>query len=469
LKGSFSMKSSLPRVALVSLTLGFASAGFAQEAVPIEFYRPLKNSVSVGVRMIGGNAKVTFGNLGTIPSRYSAYNDASTDQKIYDNGSWTKTTARKHDVDDEKAAEDKLYGEANGTTSGNTKTWTERVWLNDDQTRYRLETHIRYTDEEHPEYNYTTSYIAGEYVRYIEGTHNGLTYNWVYNSTGQIGGTDGNAYVDMSSYSVTSSGATAQAESKTSGGVELQFSHIFKRYKRFEWGINFSAGASDINAKTRSAIGANLVKTTDRYMLASRDSKGNLVGPSSFPNWWYASGDDFETITDKYIIYNEGEPEEIEYTYASENLKYLDYANPLALGSTEVPVDVFGYWQIKGAYYMLRVGPIIRFPISKNWTVSVSAGVAGAYVGTDFIVDEYIELPDVAGNIRIQEGSSEKRFVPGYYGDINIERWLTVRTGFFAGYGFEKLGDYSQSVRGRTAQIDLGSSSGFRFGIITRF
>jgi hypothetical protein len=99
----------------------------------------------------------------------------------------------------------------------------------------------------------------------------------------------------------------------------------------------------------------------------------------------------------------------------------------------------------------------------------VSAGVAGAYVGTDFIVDEYIELPDVAGNIRIQEGSSEKRFVPGYYGDINIERWLTVRTGFFAGYGFEKLGDYSQSVRGRTAQIDLGSSSGFRFGIITRF
>ena len=126
---------------------------------------------------------------------------------------------------------------------------------------------------------------------------------------------------------------------------------------------------------------------------------------------------------------------------------------------------------------MLRLGPVVRFPVSKNWTISVGAGAAGAFVGTKFTVDEYISLEDVAGNpIRYQSSvnekqstTEEKRFLPGFYADVNIERWLTVRTGVYVGYGYEKLGDYTQHVGGRSAKVDLGADGGFRFGIITRF
>ena len=108
-------------------------------------------------------------------------------------------------------------------------------------------------------------------------------------------------------------------------------------------------------------------------------------------------------------------------------------------------------------------------PITQKWTASVSFGGALAYVGSRFLVDEYIEKPGVIGPIRFQGEGSEKALVGGYYGDINLERWMTVRTGFFAGYSIEKMGNYVHKFAGRSADVDIGSSGGFRFGIITRF
>jgi hypothetical protein len=478
------MKFLLPRVALTSLALGVCSAGYAQDPVPIEFYRPLKNSVSIGVRMIGGNAKVRFGNQGTIPSFNNGL--VGTAGGDYSNGGWAADSQ-----DTNESAADSAYGQSstqpvtNGTVT--THTWTERIPLAADGSvaanmavaaRYRLVQHSTYVDTDtatNPNANYTSQTILGEFVNYNPTAHAGLTRNWGYNSPSQIGETAGNAYVDMSRYDVRSNGGTATAESGESDGVELQFAHIIKRYKRFEWGLNFAAGASMINAKKRDYVRSTLVKTTDRYRIAGTDSNGAVVSSSSFPDWWYSNTSNATPITTSTTGTGPGFTA-TEYTYSSEQAKFLA-TNPLFTGQvTTQDFDVAGYWQIKGAYYMLRAGPVIRVPFAKKWTVSASAGFAGAYVGTKFTVDEYITLADVAGPIRYhteqhekENTTKEKRFVPGYYADINIERWFTVRTGFYVGYGHESLGKYTQTLRGRTAEVDLGSSSGFRFGIITRF
>ncbi len=462
------MKFLLPRVALTSVTLGVCASGYAQEPVPIEFYRPLKNSVSVGVRMIGGNAKVGFSNLGNFP--------APTDSRttgFYDNGSWTADAQR----DDESRA-DGYYGpggtgkvdDADTDPATTTKTYSTRTMLNGTG-RYQIVDYVEFTHSTDSTKNYTTSKIRGEYANH-RADH---TRSWSYNSTNQLGTDANGTYVDLSNYSTTGSGK-AQAESDKSTGVELQFSHIIKRYKRFEWGLNFSAAAATINAKTRSQVTVRLNKQTDRYYIDSTDSYGQPVDVSDFPFAWYGSAQD-NILSDTLQTIVSGAATATDYAYTIEKYKYLNYANPTELGTIDAgAINVDGFWQIKGAYYMLRVGPMVRFPIAKNWTVSVSAGAAGAYVGTRFVVDEYITLDDVAGNpIRFQTAflkqntTEEKRFIPGYYGDVNIERWLTVRTGVYVGYGYEKLGDFSQTIGGRKADIDLGTSSGFRFGIITRF
>jgi hypothetical protein len=478
------MKFLLPRVALTSITLGVCASGYAQEPVPIEFYRPLKNSVSVGVRMIGGNAKVKFGNLGTVPHFYSGLGATV---GSYNNGGWAADVQS----GDESAA-NTSYGPTSTTpvTEGTvtTQTWIDRIGYAADgsivtdmalATRYRLVRNVSYNDSNpaNAANNYTSATILGEFVNYNPTTQAGLTRDWGYNSTSQIGGTPGNAHVDLSRYDVRSSGGTADAESDQSAGVELQFAHIIKRYKRFEWGINFAAGASTINAKKRDRVRSTLFTTTDRYRIVSPDSNDASVDPASFPDWWYSNRSSGTAQTVMTTGTGAGFTA-TEYTYFSEQAKFLN-TNPLFTNQiTTQDINVEGYWQIKGAYYMLRVGPIVRFPIAKNWTVSASAGAAGAYVGTKFTIDEYITLDDVAGTLRYQSSSllfekenmtEEKRFIPGYYVDVNIERWLTVRTGVYVGYGHESLGKYTQTLRGRTADIDLGTSSGFRFGIITRF
>jgi hypothetical protein len=453
------MKFTLLRVALTSLTLGVCSSGFAQESVPIEYYRPLRNSVSVGIRMIGGNAKVNFKNLGNIPSRASTLSDQG---RAYDNGSWISDTQR---TDESNA--DALYGigaavtQTSGTVT--TQTWTDRNYINGTN-RYQLVDNVSYVDSANPATNYTTQRIRGEFANHV-ADH---TRGWAFNSTDQIGESGGAPYVDMSDYNVTTAGGSAQAEGENSRGIELQFAHIIKRYKRFEWGVNFSAGVSDINVKTRQLVRANLIKTTDRYGIRTSDSSNNVIGASSFPNWWYNSTADLISVDANSVVTGAATSEA--YTYNSEQYKFLQYTNPLSTGAVSYGnADVYGYWQVKGAYYMLRVGPTARFELSKKWTISASIGVAGAFAGTRFIADEFILLDDVSGPIRVQEESEEKRIVPGYYGDINIERWITVRTGFYLGYGYEKLGDYTQHLGARSAQIDLGTSSGFRFGVITRF
>ncbi|ATC65626.1 hypothetical protein CMV30_17675 [Nibricoccus aquaticus] len=303
----------------------------------------------------------------------------------------------------------------------------------------------------------STDTILAEYLNYSDGA----TRYWAYNQPGQTNSTNGT--VDMSIYSVAPSGSVAEAESDGSAGVELQFAHVIKRYKRFEWGINFSAGASEINAKTRKRIGANLVTTTDRYTLRTG---------SSFENYaYFDSTVHNDTVTvDRGTVDASGNPITYDYFAEKNHLLRRDNAQRILDGAiTPNGANVDGYWQIKGAYYMLRLGPIVRVPIAKKWTVSASAGGALAFVGSRFLVDEYIELPDVIGTIRFQGEGEEKAMVGGYYADVNIERWLTVRTGFFAGYSVEKMGNYTHEFAGRKADVDLGTSGGFRLGIITRF
>jgi hypothetical protein len=320
---------------------------------------------------------------------------------------------------------------------------------------------VEFTDSNAPSTNLTTKTITGEFVNILPNH----TRTWEYNSTAQIGQGSGGPYVDMSNYSVSSTGASAQAEGESSqGGVELQFAHIIKRYKRFEWGVGFAAGLSDINTKTQQNIRARITKTTDRYGIRSTDSNGQTLTAASFPDAWYVNKSQRSTV-DVPI----GPFAPAAYSYSSEQAKYMS-TTPLSTGIVSYEdADVTGYWQIKGAYYMLRLGPTARFELNNKWTISLNAGVAMAYAGTRFIADEYVLIDGTVGPYRIQEESEETRFVPGYYGDINIERWISVRTGFYIGYGYEKLGDYSQKLGERSADIDLGTSSGFRFGIITRF
>jgi hypothetical protein len=111
----------------------------------------------------------------------------------------------------------------------------------------------------------------------------------------------------------------------------------------------------------------------------------------------------------------------------------------------------------------------VRTQLTTRLGLSASAGVAGAYTGSRYSVVESLTVPDIPDPISTTEESVTNKFLSGFYADVNVDWRLNERTGLFGGVSMQQLGDYDQSVGGRTAKIDLGNAVGLRGGINIRF
>jgi hypothetical protein len=115
----------------------------------------------------------------------------------------------------------------------------------------------------------------------------------------------------------------------------------------------------------------------------------------------------------------------------------------------------------------------VRAQITSRLGVSASIGVAGAYAGSTYTAFESLTLPTedaevISTNDSLEQNKTAK-FLSGYYADFNLEWAATERTGLFGGISAQQLGDYDQTLNGRTAHIDLGNSVGIRGGVSIRF
>lgn len=99
-------------------------------------------------------------------------------------------------------------------------------------------------------------------------------------------------------------------------------------------------------------------------------------------------------------------------------------------------------------------------------------GVAGTYVGTSYTALESFEIEGITGTIPstpVLETNTTNKFLPGYYANLDATWTINDRTGLFAGVSYDNLGEYSQSVGGRTAKIDLSATAGVRGGLSIKF
>ncbi len=398
-------------------SLGFAlpaASVLAQAPAPLQFaLRESLWTVSAGLRASSGGGNVRFGNLGTVAPANSLDPLGQTSPgRLYDNGAV---------ITDAPRLNERVGGVATGdvfSTPGG---------------RYQVTS----TNAE----GVTT--VVGDYLSYTPGQ----TRSWNYTNSNQV---TGDGRIAMNQYSATSDGASAEADGDAAGGVELSLARrIGKIGNRIEWGLGGSIGLTDVNSKARGSITSTLRTLTDYY---------SLLGAAA-PNSPY-SGPSFNDLTD-----------------ANGNVISLNGRETTTpLGDTPVQrtetatvgaAQIDGYWQIKGAYYLIRVGPQMRFRVSDRFAFNASAGFAGAYVGTTYRVEEVLNVGTIT--VRADEERDQSEFSSGFYGELTAEFWLTNRTGFFGGATYHSLGTYEQSLNGRTANIDLGKGAGFRLGIITRF
>lgn len=385
-----------------------------------QWYVP-KNHISIGFRMLSSGGKVEYGNLGVVPNNLAELPPASDGAvtRIYNNGTVGADALR--------TAETNEDGSQKSTPGG----------------RYPVYTTTTAED------GTTTTTQTGEEVSYTPG----LTRNWKYSSETQL---TGDGRIGFSNYSASSNGGTAMKDSGPTGGVEFEFSRVIGKFgKRLEWGFAAGLALNGINNKTSGSVLSTLHAVTDYYSL----------------NGQAAPAAPYNTSTAA-----------IDYTGSDGQVYQQGYETTVPLGAVPVGeretndavggTTVNGVWQVKGAYFLMRFGPSLRAQITERLGLNASLGVAGAYAGSTYSVVESFAVPNVADltlSTPDPEQSSKSKFLNGFYADLNLEWMATERTGLFGGVSAQQLGEYDQTLNGRTAHIDLGSSVGIRGGISIKF
>lgn len=413
------LRNAFPALLVSLLALPAFAQNEEEDRKPITFATPAdqwyqpKSTITFGYRVLSSGITVNFGNLGNVPSIQTLVpGDDATVGRVYDNGFVGVDAPRPNEVD--------ANGNQTSTPGG------------------RYTTTGTGTDG--------TTFVNGNFLSYTPG----LTRSWGYNTAAQAQ----NGHIAMSNFSATSEGATAEADQGVSGGVEMQLSRLFgKLGKRVEWSFTAGLALNDINAKTGGMVTSTLHTHTDYYSLNGQPAPAAPYGGPSFGDLTDGSGT---------VVAVGG----LETTTPISGLPTPGMSTDTAAAGA---ASVQGNWQIKGAYFMLRLGPTVRAQINDRFGLSASIGVAGAYSGSRYSVVEQIDIPDVSEPITAIEESTANEFLPGFYADVNLEWMANNRTGLFGGVSVQQFGDYDQSVGGRTAKIDLGNAVGLRGGISIKF
>jgi hypothetical protein len=397
------------RTRLAWLLAALASPALAQTDFSFMFEPPEPRwTVSVGTRYHGGGAGVDFSGLGNIPLRAA---DLTTG-RFYDNGFVNLDQARLNEIDAD--------GNQTSTPGG------------------------RYQIFSAPAEDGSTV-LVGDFVSYTAG----YTRNWNYGNASQVT-SDGRIGMDL--FGASSGLGTAAAKSDGSAGFDLALSRrIGKRTRNFEWGVTLGFGLSQLKADAQGSVTADLRRLTDFYRVRGDTIPDAPYGAPSFTDILTPGG---EVIS----------PGGFETTI------------PL----TQVPVEridvllpggavIDGRWQIKGAYFLGRLGPHMRWHLNERMAFSLSAGLAVAYVGTTFTSEESLTPPESNNPISNTEEGEADKVVTGFYFTGNAEYWLRPNTGFYLGASYESLGKFNQTLNGRSAAIDVGEGSTVRTGLMLRF
>ncbi len=392
-----------------------------------EWHAP-KTKLSVGFRMLNSGGMVNFRNLGVVPSgRTIAPASAGAIERAYSNGDVTTDVPR--------PAEKDAAGNQISTPGGRYNIFTT-------STVNILDANGNVTGTQ------DVTIRTGDLLSYTPG----LTRDWLASTEGQLSRP---GYVSFSVYSATSDGASATHKQGPTAGVEFQFSRDIGRGSRhLQWGMVAGITLNDINSKSAGTVSSTLHTYTDYYSLNGQVITAvHLTNPS------------FGELVDSngQVVSGAG----LETTVA---LAAVPDASLTTDISTVGAASVAGRWQVKGSYFMLKLGPSVRTQLTDRLGLTASVGLAGAYAGTRYSAYEAYTLTDLPGiTLDTTESSTATKFVKGYFADLNLEWTANETLGLFGGVTAQQLSDYEQKLGDRSAKIDLGSSVGVRGGISIKF
>jgi hypothetical protein len=295
----------------------------------------------------------------------------------------------------------------------------------------------------------------------------GRTNSWSYDNQSQILNNGDIAFHTYSSEITDTS--SHNVNGAPNAGLELILDHdMGKIGKKIKWSITAGFSIADIHSSTYVSVPTTLTTLADTYDLFGQvPPSAPFTSPGTITQTVYSASGTVESGSTT--------------TTATQSVtQQILLGNvPLNRTITNSYVDTTNRYFNEGAYYTLRIGPMMTIPMGNHFKLNLSAGPDLIYLGSELNVLEDFSI--VAGTDYTQLYQKENsRILPGYFVDVDLQYQLTDTAGFYLGCIYEAAGSFSQSVASGTdpntganltysSKLDFGSEEGLKGGVTVRF
>jgi hypothetical protein len=261
-----------------------------------------------------------------------------------------------------------------------------------------------------------------------------FTRYWGYDNASQVSGN--NAIVMQRS----SSSATASSDNhydNPMSGLELTYNRELIHNESWRGGLEGAFGYTYMHVHDSESQSASVTRVNDTY--AYSQNNGVPIPPPGYTGRKSSAG---PTVS------------------SSPSSSTTDVQQDAAsiTGSRDFSADLFNF----------RVGPYVEIPLSKSIAFTLSGGFALVYVNSKFSFDETVAIAGV-GSVEHHASGSGNGLLPGAYVAGNFSVALSDSWAFVAGAQFESVGQYTQTLSGKQATLDLSKSIFVTVGLTYSF
>lgn len=278
-------------------------------------------------------------------------------------------------------------------------------------------------------WNYDNGYIFED----IQGNNSPFTWYWGYSGVpskaAQVPG-DGFLYLSRSS-SLADVDSGAVQDNPQLGSFEVTYNREFGHLRQATWGVEAAFNYMNLTIRDNRPLFGNATVQSDAYAL-------NGVVPPDPPYFGTFEGP-VPGGPNRPVISQDPTPGQGSVTTMPNGVSIT--------GERKLEADIYGF----------RIGPYAQVPITDKISLWMSAGLAGAFVQTQFKFNEIVTIPGVGSVVHTGSGSHGDFLVGGYAGGT-FSYAFSKAWSATAGAQYQVLTRYSQQVGGKVAELDLQSS-----------
>jgi hypothetical protein len=295
----------------------------------------------------------------------------------------------------------------------------------------------------------------------------GRTNTWSYDNASQL---LPNGDITFHTYSSEiTDPATHDVTGAPNTGMELILDHdMGKVGKKMKWSFTAGFSIADIHSSTYLSVPTTISTLTDTYDLFGQvPPSAPYSSPNTISQTVYGAGGSVESGTST--------------TTATQSVvqEILIGDEPINRDVTGMDTTTINRYFTEGAYYTLRIGPMLTIPAGSHWRLNISAGPDVIYLGSQLNVLEDLNIAAGEDFTTLYQKYNTK-LLPGYYLDVNLLYQLTDTAGFYVGGIYEDAGTFTQTVASGndpntgvglqyTSKLDFGSQEGIKGGMTVRF